>query len=104
MGRLTFQIPNKQHQEWFIVGLLPHIRRSLIQQKVTLQPEALEIEMKLESSLIGDNGGMVQVQTQLASLMIQLKEVTKWKKKCRQFWCTKCRTKGHHNNEFPAFT
>jgi hypothetical protein len=25
MGRLTFQIPDQQHQEWFIAGLLPHI-------------------------------------------------------------------------------
>jgi hypothetical protein len=50
MGRLTFQIPDQQHQEWFIAGLLPHIRRPLIQQKVTSQPEALEIAMKLEAS------------------------------------------------------
>jgi hypothetical protein len=25
MGRLTFQIMDQQHREWFIVGLLPHI-------------------------------------------------------------------------------
>jgi hypothetical protein len=72
MGRLTFQIPDQQHQEWFIAGLLPHIHRSLIQQKVVSQPEALEIAMKLEASPVGDGGGMVQVQTQLVSLTIQL--------------------------------
>jgi hypothetical protein len=48
MGRLTFHIPYQQLQEWFIAGLLPHIRRPLIQQKVALHPEALEIAMKLE--------------------------------------------------------
>jgi hypothetical protein len=46
MGILTFQIPDQQHQEWFISRLLPHIRRSVIQQKVTLQLEALEIETR----------------------------------------------------------
>jgi hypothetical protein len=56
MGRLTFQIPDQQHQEWFIEGLLPHIHRTLIQQKVRSQLEALEIAMKLESYLVGDSG------------------------------------------------
>jgi hypothetical protein len=63
MGRLNFQIHDQQHREWFIGGILPHIRRPLVQQKVTLQPEALEIIMKLESSLVGDSGGMAQFQT-----------------------------------------
>jgi hypothetical protein len=31
MGRLTFQIPDQQHREWFIAGLLPHIHSPLIQ-------------------------------------------------------------------------
>jgi hypothetical protein len=75
----------------------------LIQQKVVSQPEALEIAMKLESSPVGDNGGMVQVQTQLAALMIQLEELTKGKEKCEQVWCTKCRTEGHHKDECPTF-
>jgi hypothetical protein len=81
MGRMTFHIPDQQHREWFIVRLLPHIHRPLIQQKVTSQPEALEIAMKLESSLVGDSGGMAQVQTQLVALMIQLEELTKGKEK-----------------------
>jgi hypothetical protein len=42
MAILTFQIPGQQHQEWFIVKLLPHILRPLIQQKVTSQSEALK--------------------------------------------------------------
>jgi hypothetical protein len=55
--------------------------RPLIQQKVVSQPEALEIAMKLESSPVGDSGGMAQVQTQLVALMIQLEELTKGKEK-----------------------
>jgi hypothetical protein len=34
MDRLTFQIPDEKHREWFIVGLLPHIRCPLMQQKI----------------------------------------------------------------------
>jgi hypothetical protein len=60
MGILTFQTPNKQHQEWFISGLLPLIHRPLIQQKVVSHPKAQEIAMKLEESPVGDNGGMAQ--------------------------------------------
>jgi hypothetical protein len=104
MGRLNFQIPDQQHQEWFIAGLLPHIQRPLIQQKVTSQPEALEIAMKLEASPTGDIGGMAQVQTQLDALTIQLVELTKGREKQEQVWCTKCRTKGHHKDECPTFT
>jgi hypothetical protein len=40
----------------------------LIQQKVVLQPEALDIAMKLEASPVGDGGGMAQVQTQVSFL------------------------------------
>ena len=63
MVRLTFQILDQQHREWFIPGLLPHVHFSLRQQKVVLQLEALEIAMKLEVSLVGDGGGIAQVQT-----------------------------------------
>ena len=34
MGRLTFHIFDQQQEEWFIVGLLPHICRLMIQHKV----------------------------------------------------------------------
>jgi hypothetical protein len=36
MGRLNFQIPDEQKKEWFIASLLPHIRVSLMQQKIDL--------------------------------------------------------------------
>jgi hypothetical protein len=85
MGRLTFQIPNQQHREWFIAGLLPHIHSPLIQQKVTSQSEALEIAMKLEASLVRDNNGMAQIQNQLVALTIQLEEITKGKEKWNKY-------------------
>jgi hypothetical protein len=53
----------------------------LIQQKVASQPKALDIAMKFEASPVGDSGGMVQLQTWLYSLTIQLEELTKGKEK-----------------------
>jgi hypothetical protein len=58
MGKLTFYIPQEQHRELFIAGMLPHINFSLTQQKVMLHPEGLEIVMKLEESLVGDGARM----------------------------------------------
>jgi hypothetical protein len=77
IGRLAFQILYQQHKELFIEGLFPHIQFLLIQYKVVSHLEALEIAMKLESSPIGDFGGMAQVQTWLVSLTIQLVELMK---------------------------
>ena len=62
-----------QHKEWFIVALLPHIRIPLMQQNIVSQTEALELAMKLESLLVGETGvGTMQIQSQLANLMLQL--------------------------------
>ena len=62
-----------QHKEWFIVVLLPHIRGPPMQQKIATQMEALELAMKLEASPIGDGAaGMIQIQSQLANLTIQV--------------------------------
>jgi hypothetical protein len=103
MGRINFQILDQQNQEWFILGLIPHIHRALIQQKVVSYPKVLEIELKLESSPVGYSGGMVQFQKQLAALTIQLVELKKGKEKQEKVWCTKCRTEGHHKDEYPTF-
>ena len=51
-----------QPKEWFIAALLPHIRGPLMQQNIESQTEALELEMKLEVSPIGNGAaGMVQI-------------------------------------------
>jgi hypothetical protein len=72
MGRMNLQIMDQQHLECFIAGILPHICMPLVQHNLVSQLEALEIEMKLESSLVGDSGGMKQYHTWLDSLIIQL--------------------------------
>jgi hypothetical protein len=59
---LPFQIPYEQHREWFIAGLLSHIHCPLMQQNIKTQSEALEISMKFEASIVGENNvGMAQV-------------------------------------------
>ena len=52
-----------QHKEWFIVALVSHIQKMLMQQNIVTQSEALEITMKLEDSPIRENAaGMNQIQ------------------------------------------
>ena len=69
-----------QHKEWFIAALLPHIRGPLMQQNIVMQTKALELVMKLEASPSGDGAtGMIQIQSQLANLTIQLQEIKRGK-------------------------
>ena len=56
MAKVSFQMLDVKHKEWFIFALLSHIQTQLMQHKLVLQTEALEIEMKLEVSLVGDTG------------------------------------------------
>jgi hypothetical protein len=88
--RLSFHIPNKQNKEWFIVSLLPHIRVPLMPQKIASQAEALEISMKLESSLMGESSsGMSQILIQLTSLSLRVEDMKKYKGKDKReyIWC-----------------
>jgi hypothetical protein len=64
------------------------------------QSEALEITMKLQASLVEENGaGMAQLQSKLEVITIQLQDIVKGKEKRKEVWCTTCRIEGHHNNE-----
>ena len=104
LDQVSFDIDVQQHKEWFIVALLPHIRLSLMQQKVASQAEALEIVMKLEASpIVETSAGMVQMQNQLANLTLQLQDIKKGKKVREQVWCTKCMTVGHSKEHFPVY-
>ena len=62
MAKLIFLMSDVQHKDWFIVSLLTRIRAPLMQWKIVLHIEALELEMKLESLPIEDGGtGMMQI-------------------------------------------
>ena len=60
--------------------------------------------MKLEASPIADGAiGMVQIQSQLANLTLQLQDINKGKEGQEDLWCTKCRTDGHTKDNCPTF-
>lgn len=51
-----------QHHKWFVASLLPHLRVTLSQQNITTQVEALEISIRLHSTLMQDlNLGVQQI-------------------------------------------
>jgi hypothetical protein len=103
LSQVSFNIDAQQHREWFIAALLPHIRLSLMQQKVASQAEALEIAMKLEASPIAETiPGMVQIHNQLSNLTLQLQDMQKGNKVREEVWCTKCRTEGHSKEHCPV--
>ena len=60
--------------------------------------------MKLEASPIGDGAaGMVQIQSQLANLTIQLQDIKKGKEAQEYLWCTKCIMDGPAKDNCPTF-
>ena len=61
---VSFEFAPEQHKEWFIAALLPHIRLSLMQQKLQTRDDALEMAMKLEASPLAEtSAGMTTLQT-----------------------------------------
>ena len=75
-----------------------------MQQNIESQTEALELAMKLEASpIVYGAAGMVQIQSQLDNLTIQLQDIKKGKEAQEYLWCTKCRTDGNTNDNCPTF-
>src|SRR5713101_6956307 len=95
LDQVSFTIGPAQHKEWFIAALLPHIRTPLMQQKVADKQEALEIAMKLETTLVEDNSCIAQIQAQLEEMALELRDMKKGKAIHEEVWCTRCRTEGH---------
>ena len=88
LDQVSFTIGPEHHKELFIAALLPHIRTPLMQQKVVDQQEALEIAMKLETTPIGDNSGIAQIQEQLVEMALELCDMKKGKSIREEVWCT----------------
>ena len=55
MARVSFSMSDVQHKEWLIVTLVSHIRQPLMQQKIAMHSEALEIALKLKASPIEES-------------------------------------------------
>jgi len=58
-----FKILDMHDKEWFIVGMFPHIRITLMQQQISSNLEALDLILKIEASPLGngESNGMTQV-------------------------------------------
>lgn len=48
----NMMLTDAQHCAWFVVSLTPHLRTTLSQQKISSQPKALEIAMRLHETPI----------------------------------------------------
>ena len=80
IDQVSFEFAPEQHKEWFIAVLLPHIRLPLMQQKLQMRDDTLEMAMKLEASPLAEtNTSMTNLQNQLANLMLQMHEIRKGK-------------------------
>ena len=55
MERVSFEMSDIQHKEWFIVTLLSHIILLLMKQNIVTLSKDLEIDMKMEDSPVGEN-------------------------------------------------
>ena len=75
-----------------------------MQQNIESHTKVLELEMDMEASPISDDAtGMVQIQSELANLTIQLQDIKKGKEAQEYLWCTKCRMDGHTKDNFVTF-
>jgi hypothetical protein len=83
------------------MGLLPHIEVILTQQKVMTQTEVVEITLCLEATPGGaeTSTGLVQVQSQLDNLKMQLQDIVNTKVEHECVWCTTCHTEWHCRDE-----
>ena len=62
-----------------------------MKQKIATQMKALELEMKLEASPIGDGAiGMIQIQSQLDNITIQIQYIKRGKEVQEDLWCMRC--------------
>ena len=85
MAKVSFHMSNIQHKEWFIAALLPHIQITLMKQNIVSKTEVLELAMKLESSPVGEtSAGMIQIESQLANLTLQIRILQKGIKRSRK--------------------
>ena len=75
-----------------------------MQQKVTSQGEALEIEMRLEALPLSESTmGMDQLQKQLVNITLELQSLKKGKEVCEKVWCTRCIIEGHSKEHCLVF-
>ena len=83
-----------QHRAWFVASLTPNLRTMLSQQKLSLQAEALEMEMRLYETPIQDLGlGVQQIHAQLQNFCLEMQNLKQAKtpqlEVHEEVWCIK---------------
>lgn len=96
----NMNLTDSQHYEWFVASLLPHLRVALLQQKIGIQVEVLEIAMILHETPIHDIAmGIQQIHVELQNLCLELKSLKREKSARpevhKEVLCLKCKSQGH---------
>ena len=82
---------------------MPHIKYPLRKQKFHTWAKALQEALQLEENQYKHTDPSVEyLREDLKNMAFQLNQ-NKGKEKREVVWCTLCKTKGHHKNEFPTF-
>jgi len=69
----NMNLKDRQHREWFVASLLPHLRVALSQQKITAQAEALDISMRVHETPMQDPIlGVQQIHAQLKNICLEM--------------------------------
>lgn len=69
-------LSNVKHCVWLLASLMPHLRMTLSQQKISTQAEAFETAMKFHKTLIQDLGlGVQQIHAQIQNLCLEMQRL-----------------------------
>jgi hypothetical protein len=102
-GKLKYVMNDMQHKHLFLNSLLPHLKYPLRQHEFQIQAEALQETLQLEENQYHKTYPTIEeMKEDVKNLTFHLNH-NKGKEKREVVWCTTCRTKGHHNNEFQTF-
>jgi len=102
-----FQYDERQHTEWFIAMLPPHLRVPMGQQSIDTQEKALEVAMKLDAAPRDDTQlGEQQIQGQLEAMHMEIQNLRKERgpEASPNKWCIQCRVNGHTKDNCPLLT
>jgi hypothetical protein len=103
LDRLTFQIQDVQHREWFIAGVTsPYPSSTHPTEGDDSSRGSRNFHAPGSYTRRGETStGLAQVQSQLANLMMQLQDMAKMKVMHEHVWCTTCHSEGNQRDEFP---
>lgn len=90
-------LTDEHHCAWFITSLMPYLKSALLQQKISIQAEALEVAMWLHETPIPDPGlGVQQIQVQVQNLCLEIlklkQEQTSRSEVQEEVWCVMCKS------------